>query len=56
MATYVLNPNLASDDPRCDEHSRFTDDGFPLPLTDDAPRRGWTPLWGGSCEECGKPC
>ena len=54
MATNVKDITKP-DDARCDAHSRFTKDGFPLPL-DDGERREWSPLWGGPCTECGKPC
>lgn len=62
MATYVrfephMDPSVDDPAPRCDSHSRFDTDGFPLPL-DDGKRRCWDPMWGGPCEEpgCGKPC
>jgi hypothetical protein len=60
MATYVTrsmtDPLNVASEVRCDTHSRFDPEGFPLPLADEW-MRSWTPVWGGPCEHpgCGIP-
>lgn len=51
-------PLSAPDEPRCDEHSLFTADGFPLPLPESpmVPREWFPWVYGGQCShpECDK--
>ncbi|GAA1064734.1 hypothetical protein GCM10009574_023470 [Streptomyces asiaticus] len=54
MATNVKDISKPAE-PRCDAHSKFTPDGFPLPL-EDGERREWSPRWGGPCGVCGADC
>lgn len=51
MATYVKDVGELADE-RCDEHSQFDTEGFPLPQGE----RAWVPHWGGNCTQCGKYC
>jgi hypothetical protein len=51
-------PITAPDEPRCDEHSLFDAEGFPLPLPGSETPRQWFPwAYGGQCEHpgCRKP-
>lgn len=59
MATYVIasmtDPLNVEPEPRCDAHSVFDPDGFPL-HAGDGKARAWEPNWGGKCAECGADC